>query len=664
VKVLSNGTIHAGGEGSTFITTKDSGRTWSVQVLSSTKVSRINGISFPVLDTGWLCSSTGDIYKTTNGGKSFTSVHQFPGRDCGDIVVPFSTNIVVCADSGRIIRSSDGGATWNVIQTPVTVQLYSITFLDSAVGFACGDNGVVLKTINGGAKWAQVSIGGSTANLRGIQSRNDTIVISAAGALFVSGNRGDTFGSIGTPEVGGSYNSIVFAGNKTLYTGTNLGKAYRSTNFGSSWTVMPSKTGSTNWLFGCDASSPTFAAFVGRAGTAMVTQSGKDSLRQNPNFTSETFRVVQRAGRTIFAGGLGGVMFRSTDNGDTWKSLTLPSGVQTMSCIKMVSTRTIVVAGAAGKINFSSDAGETWTGQTYSTSRFWGIDVKGNLGLAVNTVGNVYRSTNSGLSWTLASSLGNIYLYSVSIVDSMTAYLCTGQQAFQIYKTTDAGTTWSPVFNALTNLFSIYFVNSTNGVAVGDKGQVFVTYDAGTTWLNQHQDSLIDFRTVTWYDKTIVAAGLSGVILRSTDNGETFQPMNSPTGSSIFAVDMAAPVNGTHYIMVAGESGNLFRYSYSTTDVTAKNIIPGSFSLSQNYPNPFNPSTTIEYSIPNIDARQKITLKVYDVLGHEVGTLVNGEKVAGRYSVPFNARSLSSGMYFYRLTVGGHSIVKKMLLMK
>ena len=90
VKVLPNNTIYVGGEGSTLLTSKDSGKTWNVQVLSSTKGSRINGISFSQPDTGWLCSSTGDIYRTTNGGSTFLSVMQFPGRDLGDISVPYS----------------------------------------------------------------------------------------------------------------------------------------------------------------------------------------------------------------------------------------------------------------------------------------------------------------------------------------------------------------------------------------------------------------------------------------------------------------------------------------------------------------------------------------------------------------------------------------------
>jgi hypothetical protein len=98
------------------------------------------------------------------------------------------------------------------------------------------------------------------------------------------------------------------------------------------------------------------------------------------------------------------------------------------------------------------------------------------------------------------------------------------------------------------------------------------------------------------------------------------------------------------------------------TSVESNNSeIPSSFELEQNYPNPFNPSTTINYSIP---ASSFVTLKLYDVLGNEIANLVNEEKEAGRYSVEFNATTLPSGIYFYRLQAGSFVETKKMVLMK
>ncbi len=90
-------------------------------------------------------------------------------------------------------------------------------------------------------------------------------------------------------------------------------------------------------------------------------------------------------------------------------------------------------------------------------------------------------------------------------------------------------------------------------------------------------------------------------------------------------------------------------------------IAPTKFSLQQNYPNPFNPSTSIQYAI---SSRQFVSLKVYDVLGKEIATLVNEEKSAGSYEIGFNASHLASGIYYYQLRAGDYVETKKMVLMK
>ena len=101
-------------------------------------------------------------------------------------------------------------------------------------------------------------------------------------------------------------------------------------------------------------------------------------------------------------------------------------------------------------------------------------------------------------------------------------------------------------------------------------------------------------------------------------------------------------------------------FEYSEV-ITADLSTPSAFELGQNYPNPFNPSTRITYSIPKSSF---VTLKVYDILGNEIATLVNQTQDAGNYNVSFNAENLSNGIYIYSLNADNFTDVKKMILMK
>ena len=110
-----------------------------------------------------------------------------------------------------------------------------------------------------------------------------------------------------------------------------------------------------------------------------------------------------------------------------------------------------------------------------------------------------------------------------------------------------------------------------------------------------------------------------------------------------------------------GEFSEVRTFDVILTSVEEDYQLPTEFSLEQNYPNPFNPTTTIKYQIPELSL---VTLKVYDVLGSEIETLVNEEKPTGTYEIIWYAESLPSGVYFYKLQAGSFIEAKKMVLMK
>jgi hypothetical protein len=127
----------------------------------------------------------------------------------------------------------------------------------------------------------------------------------------------------------------------------------------------------------------------------------------------------------------------------------------------------------------------------------------------------------------------------------------------------------------------------------------------------------------------------------------------------IEAIANNPPDGGTH------ASNKIFKVYITPGDFTRTqspgSIYPATFALFQNYPNPFNPTTTIVYELPK---QAKVTLRVYDILGREVASLVNTEKSKGRYEVEFNASHLPSGVYFYKLQAGDFIKTKKLVLLK
>jgi hypothetical protein len=100
---------------------------------------------------------------------------------------------------------------------------------------------------------------------------------------------------------------------------------------------------------------------------------------------------------------------------------------------------------------------------------------------------------------------------------------------------------------------------------------------------------------------------------------------------------------------------------FAVTATMQHSTVPHTFELGQNYPNPFNPATVIRFQLPSSGA---VTLKVFDVLGREVATILDGFQQAGTYSIRWDASQLSSGVYIYRLHAGENSALRKMLLMK
>ena len=229
--------------------------------------------------------------------------------------------------------------------------------------------------------------------------------------------------------------------------------------------------------------------------------------------------------------------------------------------------------------------------------------------------------------------------------------------------------------------------------------------DGGSTWsggIRVNQDSLNNGKVqyfpnldvdqygnlnILFYDDRNTTSDSASVFLtRSTDGGDswtefeiantTFKPKPIAGGSSYYQGDHIALISNENQLNAFWMADYTGIYQVWSVVIdrnilgveNQKNDKPISFSLLQNYPNPFNPATKIKYSIHVVethrDASLLTSLKVYDVLGKEVATLVNEEKPAGEYEVEFNATDLPSGIYFYTLRAGDFSSTKKMILIR
>ena len=181
---------------------------------------------------------------------------------------------------------------------------------------------------------------------------------------------------------------------------------------------------------------------------------------------------------------------------------------------------------------------------------------------------------------------------------------------------------------------------------------------AASTWLAFTLDTPYEYDSTKSLVIEIEQCGATGTFSGFSLAHHTGMPITGNGRSYSLTAPCTAPYSGLTTGRVVNCGVNI---TPTTGVITPVSNIPGKFSLSQNYPKPFNPTTNINYSIPKSGF---VNLKVFDVLGREVATLVNGTKVAGNYTVDFDGSGLSSGVYFYRIEAGDFISMKKMMLTK
>ena len=270
--------------------------------------------------------------------------------------------------------------------------------------------------------------------------------------------------------------------------------------------------------------------------------------------------------------------------------------------------------------------------------------------------GIIYKTTNSGVNWFQSGRIGVDY-YDIKFKDEMTGYAVWGE----VIKTTNEGGQWGYIGGVFSTTFSISIPSSDTLFMSGERGEIYRSINQGVNWVTFQTPVNDTLKNMYFIDaKTGYAVGDSGAIVRTTNAGENWTFQNSGTTKNLKSVWFINKDTG----FVVGDSGIILKTVTAgiLVDVNNSNeFIPDKFSLHQNYPNPFNPSTTIKYELP-FDGN--VAIKIYDITGRMIMTLVNENKTAGKYEVIFNGDNFASGIYYYKIESGNFSQVRKMILIK
>jgi len=341
---------------------------------------------------------------------------------------------------------------------------------------------------------------------------------------------------------------------------------------------------------------------------------------------------------------------------------------------------TLVIISPAGMVKSRITIPDLSPGLVFSTGgdtiffTTGGLDNRPAALNAADLAGNILWSYNFATkNWgiPLVDNQNKIYVFGTDTITSDNFYL---------YSINPNGTVnWRYHIPAASNLSSPTMDRDGNVIF-----HTVLEYDSG--WINSIV-SLDYFGNLNWvtplnigtFEDNYINHGLvsdaEGKIYLGSSFGGNFYCLSN-TGEILWTLDLgeyeydsspAIGSDGTLYIgthissLFQNHKRNLIAIKDAVTSVQNNNSSRLSYSLKQNYPNPFNPITTIVYSIPE---RSNVTLKIFDILGREVATLINEEKSRGEYSVFFDGSNLSSGIYFYRLQAEEYNFTKKLILLK
>jgi photosystem II stability/assembly factor-like uncharacterized protein len=511
-----------------------------------------------------------------------------------------------------LFSSSQIFSQWVAQTSGTTVRIRNIKAVNDNVVWACGGSGVVLKTTNGGTTWRALTPTLATAT-------NYTVDAFDTTTAWVTGTVGGTADvSIWKTTDGGTtwvsqYNNPTGFGDAVRFFDANNGVYFGDPDPWPSgnWELLTTSNSGTNWNRVPRTNFPPADSVNEEYGAACA---------------------IEIFGNTVWFGAYS------------------------------------AVAGTPNRIYKSTNKGLNWTVSGYnpisgtSGSHFMAFSSATN-GVDLSLSGSRAVTTDGGATWTVTPGSPQAYRF-VTNIPGFNSFIGVGSAGLAIYSN-DAGSTWTTMTSGTT--VDLYTVDATANAAwaAGNSGTILRLYGAPVpVELTSFAASVSD-RNVTLNWATATEINNRGFeVQRKSSTGDfvsvafidgrgTIQQPQSYT-----YIDKNVEFGKYTYRLKQVDFNGLFSYS-DPIEVDAR--IPAKFGLNQNYPNPFNPTTTISYEIAK---ETVVSLKVYDVIGNEIATLVNETKAPGTYDVIFDASKLSNGVYLYKIHAGNFTATKKLILIK
>jgi len=633
------------------------------------------------------------VFESTNGGESWTEVL----ANSHVISLAASRNNIIVGTSLGLLVSTDDGASWLSQSLPESAPyLFQIPSEDTVV-YAMTDNGTsdLLCSHDGGISWETISGAPVLA-----ATRSGSTLYGVDGVeFFVSSDNGLTWKSSrgGWPEVNASDIATL---DHDLFVSTTAG-IFVSSDSGASWT--PRNQGLKDlWVDMVKVIGDTLYAGTDYVGLFRSTDHGNSWSSISNGITSGMVSdIVVSKNISFIACGQG--VFRSDNQGLFWQLAS--NGMPSLYVRTVCVTSSALFVGTYDEGLYSTtNGGEDWLAAVNGLTDFgvFGLAATSTRMFADTRDSGSFVSTDNGGSWTAVNSGPPAFasFRSTFVMPGTNIVFASGDRGF--FVSADGGSGWRQADSGLTGRYisAVAFSGPWVYAATEDSG-VFASRDTGMSW-NRVSDSLpLNSVSILAGCKGSLVALSKGNLVRSDDSGKTWVPITLPSNASSIVtllahrgnlfVSTVGPNQGVYLstdcgdswekvdegltqivLQFAVEGNNIFAatgagvwrrpLSEMITSVSPPTEnIPSRFSLLQNYPNPFNPKTVVsgQWSVTSV-----VKLAVYDILGREVAVLANGKFPAGKYSFTFDGSNVSSGVYFYRLTAGGNTAIRKMTLIK